>query len=96
MRQRLPGCYLKMTQYHNEMIPLAETLNMDIHACAHVDISPSSQPDRALFALNYGLTPNCNISQSRHGHTPITCAHTTGNSNTYLSQISYRNLLRSQ
>jgi hypothetical protein len=61
-----------------------------------VDISPSSQPDRALSALNYGLTPNCNISQSRHGHTPITCAHTTGNSNTYLSQVSYINLLRSQ
>jgi hypothetical protein len=61
-----------------------------------VDISPSSQPDRALSALNYGLTPNCNLSQSRHGRTPIACAHTTGNSNTHLSQISYRNLLRSQ
>jgi hypothetical protein len=60
-----------------------------------VDITPSSQPDRALSALNYGLTPNCNISQSRYGHTPTTCAHTTGNSNTYLSQVSYRNLLRS-
>jgi hypothetical protein len=61
-----------------------------------VDISPSSQPDRALSALNYRLTPNCNLAQSRHGHTPITYAHTTGNSNTYLSQVSYRNLLRSQ
>jgi hypothetical protein len=46
--------------------------------------------------MNYGLTPNCNLSQSRHGHTPITCAHTTGNIITYLSQVSYRNLLRSQ
>jgi hypothetical protein len=60
-----------------------------------VDISPSSQPDRALSALNYGLTPNCNLSQSSHERTPITCAHTTGNSNTNLSQVSYRNLLRS-
>jgi hypothetical protein len=61
-----------------------------------VDISPRSQPNRALSALNYGLTPNCNLSQSHHGHTPIAWAHTTGNSNTYLSQVSYRNLLRSQ
>jgi hypothetical protein len=61
-----------------------------------VDISPSSQPDRALSALSYGLTPNCNLSQSRHGHTPIACAHTTGNSNTHPTQVSYRNLLRSQ
>jgi hypothetical protein len=60
-----------------------------------VDISPSSQSDRELSALNYGLTPNCNLSQSRHGHTPIAFAHTTGNSNTNLSQVSYRNLLRS-
>jgi hypothetical protein len=28
-----------------------------------VDISPRSQPDRALSALNYGLTPTCNLSQ---------------------------------
>jgi hypothetical protein len=53
-----------------------------------VDISPSYQPDRALSALNSRLTPNCNLSQSRHGHMPIACAHTTGNSNTYLSQVS--------
>jgi hypothetical protein len=59
-------------------------------------ISPSSQPDRALPALNYGLTPTCNISQLSHERTPITSAHTTGNSNTNLSQVSYRNLLRSQ
>jgi hypothetical protein len=26
----------------------------------------------------------------------IACTHTTGNSNTYLSQVSYRNLLRYQ
>jgi hypothetical protein len=61
-----------------------------------VDISPTSQPDRALFNLSYGLKPNCNLSQSRHGHMPITCAHTTDNSKTNLSQVSYRNLLRSQ
>jgi hypothetical protein len=61
-----------------------------------VDIYPSSQPDRALSTLNYGLTPTCNLSPSRYGRTPIACAHTTGNSNTYLSQVSYRNLLRSQ
>jgi hypothetical protein len=59
------------------------------------DIYPSSQPDRALSALNYRLTPNCNLSQSHHKHTPIACAHTTGNSNTYLSEVSYINLLRS-
>jgi hypothetical protein len=61
-----------------------------------VDIYPSSQPDRALSALNYRLTPTCNLSQLRHRHTPIACAHTTGNSNTYPSPVSYRNLLRSQ
>jgi hypothetical protein len=61
-----------------------------------VDISPSSQPDRALSALNYGLTSDCNLSQSHHEHTTIACAHTTGNSTTHLSQVSYRNLLRSQ
>jgi hypothetical protein len=61
-----------------------------------VDLFPRRQPDRALSALNYGLTPYCNLSQSRHVCTPIACAHTTGNSNTYLSQVSYRNLLRSQ
>jgi hypothetical protein len=61
-----------------------------------VDISPISQPDRALSTLNYGLTPNCNLFQSRHGRTPIACTHTNGNSNTHLSQVSYRNLLTSQ
>jgi hypothetical protein len=61
-----------------------------------VDISSRSQPDRAPSAMNYGLTPTCNLSQSRHIHTTIACAHTTGNSNTHLSQVSYRNLLRSQ
>jgi hypothetical protein len=60
------------------------------------DIYPSSQTDRQLSALNYGLTPNCNLSKSRHGHTPIECAHTTGNSNANLSQVSYINLLRYQ
>jgi hypothetical protein len=61
-----------------------------------VDIYPSSQPQRAYSTLNYGLTPNFNLSQARNGHMPITCAHTTGSSNTYLSQVSYRNLLRCQ
>jgi hypothetical protein len=58
-----------------------------------VDISPSSQPDRALSALIYGLTPNYNLSQSYHGRMPIICVHTIGNSNTHPSQVSYRNLL---
>jgi hypothetical protein len=52
-----------------------------------VDIDPNSQTDRTLFALNYGLTPNCNLSQSHHRHMPIACAYTTGNSNTNLSQV---------
>jgi hypothetical protein len=49
-----------------------------------VDISPISQPDRALSALDYGLTPNCNLSQSRHKGTAIACAHTTGNSRSHI------------
>jgi hypothetical protein len=61
-----------------------------------VDIPPSSQPDRALSALTYGLKPSCNISQSRYGRTPIACAHTTGDSNAHLIQVSYRNLLTAQ
>jgi hypothetical protein len=61
-----------------------------------IDISPSSQPDRALSALSYGLKPICNLSQLGYGRTPIACAHTTGNSNTHLSQVSYRSLIRSQ
>jgi hypothetical protein len=61
-----------------------------------VDIPPSSQPDRALSALAYGLTPSCNLSQSCYGRTSIACAHTTGNSNAHLSQVSYINLLRYQ
>jgi hypothetical protein len=61
-----------------------------------VDLSPRRQPDRALSTLNYGLTPDCHLSQPHHGRTPIACTHTSGNSNTHLSQVSYRNLLRSQ
>jgi hypothetical protein len=61
-----------------------------------VDSPPSSQPDRALSALTYGLKPSCNLSQSCYGRTPIACAHTTGNSNAHLSQVSYRNLITSQ
>jgi hypothetical protein len=67
-----------------------------ILSCSCVDIPPSSQPDRALSALTYGLKPSCNLSQSRCGRTPITCAHTTGDSNDHLSQVSYRNLLTAQ
>jgi hypothetical protein len=61
-----------------------------------VDTPPSSQPDRALSALTYGLKPSCNLSQSRYRHTSIACAHTTGDSNAHLSQVSYRNLLTAQ
>jgi hypothetical protein len=61
-----------------------------------VDISLISQPYRELSALSYGLKLNCNLSQLCHGHTPIACAHTTGKSNTHLSQVSYINLLRYQ
>jgi hypothetical protein len=61
-----------------------------------VYLYPSHQPDRALSALSYGQTPDFNLSQSRQGCTPIACTHTTGNTNTYLSQVSYRNLLRYQ
>jgi hypothetical protein len=61
-----------------------------------VYISPISQPDREISALSYGLKPNCNIFQLIDGHTPITCTHTTGSSNSYLSQVSYRNMLISQ
>jgi hypothetical protein len=78
---------------HSPMIRHATILAI-LRGC--VDIPPSSKPNRALSTLNYGLTPNYNLSQSRHGRTPIACAHTTGNSNTHLSQVSYRNLLRSQ
>jgi hypothetical protein len=52
-----------------------------------VDIPPSSQPDRALSALTYGLKPISNLSQSYNGRTPITCAHTTGHSNAHLSHV---------
>jgi hypothetical protein len=62
----------------------------------NVDIPPSSQPDRALSALSYGLKSICNLSQSCYGRTPSACTNTTGNSNTHLSQVSYRNLLRYQ
>jgi hypothetical protein len=58
------------------------------------DIFPSFQTDWALSALNYRSKPSCNLSQSRHGHMPIACDHTTGYSNTPLSQVSHRNLLR--
>jgi hypothetical protein len=58
-----------------------------------VDFYPSSQPYKALSALNYGPAPSCNLSQSCHGHMPIAYARTTGNSNATLSQVSHRKLL---
>jgi hypothetical protein len=61
-----------------------------------VDISPSSHPDWALSSLRYGPKLNCNLSQSHHGHMSIACAHTTGNSNTHLRQVSNINLCRYQ
>jgi hypothetical protein len=77
---------------HSPMI-IQDTRLAILRGCA--DISPSSQPERALSALSYGLKPNCNLSQSRHRHMPIECTHTTGTSNTHLMQFSYRNLFRS-
>jgi hypothetical protein len=87
---------LMRTYYlHDTHSPLIihDTILEILRGC--VDILPSSQPERAL-SLNYELKPTCNLSQSHHGRTPIACAHTNGNSNTHLSQVSYRNLLRSQ
>jgi hypothetical protein len=77
---------------YSPMIRHAKILAV-LRGCA--DISPRSHPDRALSALSYRLKSNCNLSHSHHGHKPIACAHTAGNSNTHLSQVSYRNLLRS-
>jgi hypothetical protein len=92
-----PAHHKRMRQYylHDKHSPLIrhDTILAILRGC--VDIPPRSQPDRALSALNYGLTPTCNLSQSRHERTSVTCAHTTGNINTHLSQVLYRNLLRS-
>jgi hypothetical protein len=60
-----------------------------------VDIPPSSWPDRALSALNYGPEPSCNLSRKSHRHKPITCAHTTCYSITPLIHMIHRNLNRS-
>jgi hypothetical protein len=81
---------------HDKHSPMIrhDTILAILRGC--INISPSSQPDRALSALNYGLTPNCNLFQLHHIHTPIACAHTTVNSNIHLSQVSYRNMLRYQ
>jgi hypothetical protein len=91
-----PAHHKRMRPYHlhDKHSPMIrhDTRLAILRGC--VDISPSSQPNQALSTLNYGLTPTCNLSQSHHGHTPIACAHTTGNSYTHLSQVSYRNLLR--
>jgi hypothetical protein len=49
------------------------------------------------FGVQYvGAEHAQHLSQLCYGRTSIACAHTTGNSNTHLSQVSYRNLLRSQ
>jgi hypothetical protein len=93
-----PAHHKRMRPYylHDKHSPMIrhDTRLAILRGC--VDIPPSSQPDRALSALSYWLTPICNLSQSCYGRTPIACAHTNGNSNTHLSQVSYRNLLRSQ
>jgi hypothetical protein len=93
-----PAHHKRMKPYylHNKHAPIIRHDTRLAILQGRVDITPRSQPNRALSALNYGLTPNCNLFQSHHGRTPIACAHTTGNSNTHLSQVSYRNLLRSQ
>jgi hypothetical protein len=74
--------------------PSGTTHKIHNHNCWYPP--PSSQPDRALSALSYGLKPSCNLSQLRNERTSIACAHTTGSSNNHISQVSYRNLLRSQ
>jgi hypothetical protein len=81
---------------HDKNFPMVrhDTRLSILRGCA--DITPSSQPDRALSALTSGLKPRCNLSQSRYGRTPIACAHATGDSNAHLSQVSYRNLLTTQ
>jgi hypothetical protein len=93
-----PAHHKRMRPYylhgkHSTMIRY-DTILAILRGC--VDIVPSSQPDRALSALTYGLKPSCNLSQLCYGRTPIACAHTTGNSNDHLSQVSYRNLLTYQ
>jgi hypothetical protein len=52
-------------------VPVRDGVKGISHGAIYVDISPSSHPDRALSALNYGLTSNCNLSQSRHVYTRI-------------------------
>jgi hypothetical protein len=93
-----PAHHKRMRPYylrdkHSPMIR-HDTILAILRGC--VDIPLSSQPDRALSALTYGLKPSCNLSQSRYGRKPIACAHTTGDSNAHLSQVSYRNLLTAQ
>jgi hypothetical protein len=72
-----PAHHKRMIPYylHDKHSPMIrhDTRLAILRGC--VDISPSSQPDRALSALNYGLTPICNLYQSHHGHIPIACAH---------------------
>jgi hypothetical protein len=93
-----PAHHKRMIPYylHEKNSPMVrhDTRLAILRGCA--DITPSSQPDRALSALTYGLKPSYNLSQSCYGGTPIACAHTTGDSNAYLSQVSYRNLLTTQ
>jgi hypothetical protein len=81
---------------HDKHSPMIRHGTILVILRGYVDISPRFQSDRALSDLSYGLKPNGNLSQSRHGCTSIACAHTTGNSNTHLIQVSYRKLLRSQ
>jgi hypothetical protein len=93
-----PAHHKRMRPYylHDKHSPMIrnDTRLAILRGC--VNTPPRSHPDRALSALKHGRTPTCNLSQSCNKRTPIACAHTTGNSNTNLSQVSYINLLRSQ
>jgi hypothetical protein len=97
-RHHSPAHHKRMRPYylHDKHSPMVrhDTRLAILLGCA--DIPPSSQPDRALSALTHGLKPSCNLSQSRHVRTPIACAHTTGDSNAHLSQVSYRNIRTDQ
>jgi hypothetical protein len=97
-RHRSPAHHKGMRPYylhdkHSPMVRHDKRLEI-LREC--VDIPPSSQPDRALSALTSGLKPSCNLSQARYGRTPSACAHTNGDSNSHLSQVSYRNLPTAQ
>jgi hypothetical protein len=66
-----PAHHKRMIPYylHHKKYPMIrhDTRLSILRGC--VGISLSSHPNRALSALNYGLTSNCNLSQSHHGRT---------------------------